>query len=428
MAKVVRTSDNDYRIIVAAGGSIILDTTDATNDGSGTVIVRGDLQVKGNTTTVESTISTIADNIILLNAGWNGNGLPASLDRPYSSGIEIERGYVSNARWVYDDSLSWSLGGTTGIGTWVATQGPIGTEQRLPLATPGIVANGNFYVGVGNGVITVTGSTDYEEKVWRYDNGAITPDPVTGNVVIDDDTIPNAKAVRDFVNFQVATVAIDAIREDNSRVEVIDKNNIISDILEVGSRTLIATTGVHGYGVGDTITIQGVVTAPADTIINAINGTWVVTDIPNDRSIEFNRSTTGGNKAVYIANSGRTVSSETRVAFTVEDINEINFFNNRANLFGIEIKDTQITTTDSNQNLTLSAPGTGTVVINDTLEITKTPGDDEGLTDPIPPGEGIKIYSKTPGTGNTGVFFVNEETTTGELISKNRALLYGMIF
>jgi hypothetical protein len=428
MAKVVRTSDNDYRIIVASGGTIVLDTTDATNDGSGTVIIRGDLQVKGNTTTVESTISTIADNIILLNAGWNGNGLPASLDRPYSSGIEIERGYISNARWVYDDSLSWALGSTTGIGTWVATQGDIGTEQRLPLATPGIVANGNFYVGVGNGVITVTGSSNYEEKVWRYESGAITPDPITGNIVIDDDNIPNAKAVRDFVNFQIATVAIDAIREDNSRVEVIDKNHIISSILEVGSSTLISTTGVHGYTTGDTITIQGVVTAPADSIINAINGTWIVTDTPNDRSIEFNRSTTGGNKALYIENSGRIVSTETRVAVTVEDVNGVNFYEDRVDLFGVEIKDTRITTTDSNQNLTLSAPGTGTVVINDTLEITKTPGDDEGLVDPIPPTEGIKIYSKSPGPGDTGVYFVNEETNTGELISKNRALLYGMIF
>jgi hypothetical protein len=76
----------------------------------------------------------------------------------------------------------------------------------------------------------------------------------------------------------------------------------------------------------------------------------------------------------------------------------------------------------------LSAPGIGTVKIKDTLELTKTPGDDEGLLDPLLPPEGIKLYSKEPGTGKTGLYFVNEENYRDEVISKNRALLYGMLF
>jgi hypothetical protein len=42
--------------------------------------------------------------------------------------------------------------------------------------------------------------------------------------------------------------------------------------------------------------------------------------------------------------------------------------------------------------------------------------------------DGIKIYSKTSGTGNTGLYFVNENEYQDEIISKNRALLYGMLF
>lgn len=428
MAKVLRTTDTDYRIIVGNSGTITLDTTGAANDGSGTVIVRGDLEVKGNTTTIESTISTIADNIVVLSAGNTGSGLPASLDRPYSSGIEIDRGLFAPARWVYDDSISWALGATTGIGTWVATQGYIGGEQRLPLATPGIIAGGDLYVSVGSGVITVTGSTNYHEKIWNYDSGLITPDPITAAIVIDDDNIPNAKSVKDLIDYSIATVEIDKIQEDDTKVEILDQNNTITAITEVGSRTIIRTVGTHGFEIGDSITIANVSTSPTDAIIEGINGTWTVTDIPAVNLIEFNRSTTGGDAGAYVTNSGQTVGSETRIAVTVENTEISNFYSNRIELSEIQIKGTEISTFTSNDDLVLTAPGTGSVKIKDVLEIPKSAYDDDALINPNAPLEGVKIYSKTPDTGKTGIYFVNENDNNDELISKNRALLFGMLF
>lgn len=433
MAKVLRVTDNDYRIIVGQGGTIYLDTTGATYDGSGKVVVRGDLEVKGNTTTVESTIVTIQDNIIILSYIDNANsdnrqGLPASLDRPYSSGIEIDRGSFVPARWVYDDSISWSLGGTNGIGTWVATQGNIGSEQRLPLSTPGIVAGGNLYVSTGNGVITVTGSNNYELKIWNYENGAITPDPITGEIVQDDDNIPNARSVKDLIDYSIATVEIDKIAEDNTSVVILDKNNVIAAVEEVGSQTLLRTVNSHGYNAGDTIIISGVTTSPNDPIIEALNGQWSVVEVPTRDRLRVNRSTTGGTASSYVPNSGETVSSETRVVVTVEDSEIVNFYSNRVELGNLQIRNNEISTFNSNDDILLNAPGVGTVKINDTLEITKTPGDDEGLIDPTPPAEGIKIYSKDLGPGKTGLYFVNENGYTDEIISKNRALLYGMLF
>jgi len=431
MAKVLRTSESDYRIIVANGGTITLDTTNAQNDGAGVVVVKGDLEVKGTTTTVESTIVTIQDNTILLSHVGDGDsrqGLPASLDRPYSSGIEIDRGLFAPARWVYDDSISWALGGTTGIGTWVATQGYIGTEQRLPLATPGIIAGGDLYISTGSGVITVTGTTNYEEKVLNYDGGSITPDPITSEILIDDDHIPNAKAVKDLIDFSIATVEIDKIQEDNTKVEIVDKNNVIASILTVGSRTVIRTVGTHGFEVGDSITISGVTSSPTDAFIDDINGTWTVTDIPSSNSIEFNKSTTGGDGNSYVTNSGTTVGSETKILVSVENNEIANFYNNRIELGDIQIKNTEISTFTSNEDLVLTAPGTGSVKIKDILEIPKTPYDDDALTDPNAPAEGIKIYSKSSSTGKSGLYFVNENNYSDELISKNRALLFGMLF
>lgn len=429
MPKIIRTTDTDYRIITGQNGTIILDTTNATNDRSGTVVIKGDLEVNGGTTTVESTITSIEDNIILLSSGNTGAGLPISLDRPRSSGIEVERGSLANARWVYDDSENWILGGLTGIGAWLGTQGDIGSEIFLPIKTPGILADGTLYVATGDGVISVTGTNNYELKIWNYVGGVITPDIVTGSITIDDDNIPNAKAVKDAIDYSIATITIDKIIEDNSKIEVIDKNNTISSILEVGSRTILATgSSNHGYSVNDSIVISGVTSSPNDSIINSLNGTWTVTDVPASNIIEINAPTTGGNKANYISNSGKTISSESTIAVTVENSLIANFYNNRINLAGIEFRDSEIFTTVSNETLTLSAPGSGTVKIKDTLEIPKTPGDDDGLSDPNFPADGIKLYSKTSSTGKTGLFFVNEKNYRDEIISKNRALLYGMIF
>ena len=431
MAKVLRITDNDYRIIVGNGGTIYLDTTGAQYDGSGKVVVRGDLEVKGTTTTVESTIVTIADNILILSHVDDDNdtrlGLPASLDRPYSSGIQIDRGLYSPARWVYDDSITWTLGGTNGIGTWVATQGNIGSEQRLPLATPGIVAGGTLYISTGNGIISVTGTNDYEEKIWNYNSGNITPDPITGLIIQDDDNIPNAKAVKDLVDYSVRTVEIDRIVRDNTSVSIRDKNHIITSII-AGSQTIIATSGTHGYILGDSITISGVRTSPLDSTIEGINGTWTVVGIPEVDRIQINRSTTGGNDSSYIPNSGRTVSLETKISVTVDGNVISGFYSNRVELADLQILGNEISTYNSNDSLLLSAPGTGTVKIKDTLELTKTPGDDEGLSNPTAPSEGIKVYSKTPGPGKTGLYFVNENDDQDEIISKNRALLYGMLF
>jgi hypothetical protein len=425
MARVLRIPTSDYKIIVGEGNTITLDTTNGRNNGAGKVLITGDLEIKGDTTTVNSTIVRIDDNILVLSASNTADGLPASLDRPYSSGIEIERGTFTNARWVYDDSVSWSLGGTvSGIGTWLAEQG----SQRLPIATPGIVAGGNLFVSVGNGVITVQGSVNYEEKVFRYVAGTITPDPITGSVIVNDDAIPNAKAVSDFVDFSFVNIGVSEVSQDNSFLRVIDKNNVIGAILEVGSRTIVRTVNTHGYRTGDSITITGVTTSPTDSIINGLNGTWTVTDTPTNDSIEINRSTTGGDPTKYVASSGRTVSENSRISVTIENSEIANFYQNRFELYGIKINGTEISTTESNANLILGAPGTGNVLVRDVLAISETPNDDDGSLDPSTPLEGIKIYSKQEGIGDTGLYFVNRSNTSGEFISKNRALLFSMLF
>jgi len=45
-----------------------------------------------------------------------------------------------------------------------------------------------------------------------------------------------------------------------------------------------------------------------------------------------------------------------------------------------------------------------------------------------PPAEGVTLYSKTLADGGTGLFFINQDGTQDEFVSRNKALLYSIIF
>ena len=71
------------------------------------LIVAGNLEIKGTTTTVDTTNLAIADNLIVLNS--NHTGAPLSTLR---SGLEIERGSATNAKLQYNESTDqWEFTG-----------------------------------------------------------------------------------------------------------------------------------------------------------------------------------------------------------------------------------------------------------------------------------------------------------------------------
>jgi hypothetical protein len=125
MSRVLKVSDGDYRIVVssptptATSPTIILDT----GVDVGTVVVTGNLTVKGTTTTINTNEMTIEDRIITLNSGDTGdNGITLS-DGNRRAGIEILRGDNTNnypkAQFLFDEAtdhydpiLDDSIGGT----------------------------------------------------------------------------------------------------------------------------------------------------------------------------------------------------------------------------------------------------------------------------------------------------------------------------
>ena len=343
MSKVLRVTDGDYRIIVDNGatGTIYLDTNSGAASPRGTVVVTGDLEVRGTTTTVESTVTTIADNILTLNEGETGAGIRPSFD--YKAGIEIDRGSLPTARLVFDEQSPYVAGGSSGTGSFRFEDI---NGAFLPLNVNSINAEGPLYVTTPNAAINVAGTVDYEENVFNYVAGAIV-DSGSG-VVLNNDYIPNAKGVVDYVAYSLA-------------------NNLQPGI------------------------------ADADTSVSAI---------------DFDTS-----------------SSESTVLVQVDGTSIVNFYSNRVQLSDIKIQNNEISTLNSNESLILSAPGTGSVRVKDTFEITSALYEDDTVSPASTiPDSGIKLYSTDEGTGDTGLYFVNKDSTAGEIISKNRALLFSMLF
>lgn len=421
MSKVVKVYNSDYKISVQDGGTITLDT----GPEIGTTVITGDLEVLGTTTTVESTVVTINDNIIVLSDGTAGAGLPSSLG--YKSGIEIDRGSLSNAQWLFYEQISWTLGGDSGQGTFYATR----TDgQTLPIATSGIVLNGasNLYITTGNGVISVTNTNNYEEKVFNYAAGVIVPDG-TGKIIVDDDHIPNAKSIVDFFEYSFNNIVYDNISEGDTKVETIDEYHTINAIVSVGATTVIQTVGQHGFTTSDTVEIAGI-SAGGDAIEN-LNGTGItITEIVSPTVFRVLVDTTGGTPGLYVGNGivSKTGYIEARVKIDVSNINTANFYNNRFELYDVKIQDSEISTIASNQDLILSAPGTGSVKIKDIIEIPTIPYEDDLTIIPTAPLDGIRLYASAQGTGKVGLYYVNSNSVNDELISKNRALLFSMLF
>jgi hypothetical protein len=95
-------------------------TLDPHADGiTGKVVVNGDLEVKGVTTTIDSTTVTIADNYIQLNSAQDENSAPPS---SMFCGIQVDRGSET-----YDSGIYW----VESSDEWVVNTGGAGINRLI---------------------------------------------------------------------------------------------------------------------------------------------------------------------------------------------------------------------------------------------------------------------------------------------------------
>lgn len=334
MSRIVKVSQSDYRVKVQDSGTITLDT----GSNVGTVFITGNLIVQGESTTVNTTNLSIEDNIILLNNGETGIGITEG-----TSGLEIDRGALSNAQFVFDENVSHydPLVETDVDGTFV------------------FKTKDDVLSGIQLNSITTLGTTDL---VFDMRN--------TSNILAVKNSDASTYANR--LGVVLATVAPTA--EDN----YIPNKKFILGYTASGS----VTPGVAdvdkiytGHGIPTTIDSEVLTSTSSVQFLIRSNG------LLNQRAV--------------ITASG----------LSVDDVN----------LFGHTI------TSSGAYNLVLTA-NTNEVEVNAVLNL-----DDQAGT-PSATGGKTKVFSKAiVGPGKSGLFFANN-TTADELVAKNRALLFSMLF
>ena len=145
-----------------------------------------------------------------------------------------------------------------------------------------------------------------------------------------------------------------------------------------------------------------------------------------DKDITPNNSSTGGSLAYYQANTGYPIAfdgaNESGIGFLVDGILTSTFYRNRVVLQSLEIVDSEIRHDSSNENIFINTNGTGKLQTNYAIQL-----DNNAVSPAIVSGSHV-IYSKPQSTGKSGIYFVNTENTRDELVSKNRALLFSMLF
>ena len=94
----------------------------------------------------------------------------------------------------------------------------------------------------------------------------------------------------------------------------------------------------------------------------------------------------------------------------------------------VVINGNEISSTNTNGDLTLNTPGgTGEINLAKAAEVGIQLNFVDQGSDPSVTASKNKVYSKTPSGGGTGLYFVNN-TTSGEMISKSKAIAFSLVF
>ena len=427
MSRIVNVSQGDYRVRVQRGGTITLDT----GVDIGTVVITGDLLVKGVTTTIDTTNLTIEDNITLLNKGEIGAGITEG-----SSGFEIDRGSLRHSLFVFDESVTHfnplpvnatSISSFTNAITLDTVIGLAPNSaivfQGLTFAGSNIVIGTTYYIKtIVNSTITISASRvgSIAGPVFVLTN---TPGIVSAVVPINILAQPGT-FVFDYDDGTLSGIQTNSITTKGT-------TDLVFDLQGSDKLLRLANVDAQTYSAecAGSLPYQSTPTGDAlnDNIIP--NRRWV-TDyvasgalIPGQADVdryykstssivqsEGSATTTGLEFKVRSSGTLNLRGKFTASGFTVDNVN---VFNNTIN--NISQFDNLILTATNNQ-----------IQVDGVLNL------DAQLSDPIGVNDTNRLYSKAPGTGigtpgKTGLYFTNT-LTSDELIAKNRALLFSMLF
>jgi hypothetical protein len=205
MSKIIKIPTGDYYLKVKENGNITFDTGSRV----GETLVTGNFNVKGTDTLIESENVRIKDNLVTINNGEGGSAITLN-----EAGIEIDRGFTPNAKFIFKEDEYW-LNPSTNTVDFGAFLFEV-DNSLVGIKTKSITTNGeNLYlISEGSAVVSVAGTENYELQVLDYSDPNRPP--------LDDDIIPNIKAVTDYTLSFFMNNFSHKIEDSDTRVEVKD--------------------------------------------------------------------------------------------------------------------------------------------------------------------------------------------------------------
>lgn len=147
--------------------------------------------------------------------------------------------------------------------------------------------------------------------------------------------------------------------------------------------------------------------------------------VNNDSRVIVTDKDVAGSLAQFETITGNNYSTfgQSAISVLIDGILNTQFYDNRVEIFGLELNSSEITTREglTNQNIIIRTQGTGKLETNYAIQLENIAGTPSYVQD------NVLIYGKSPDIGNTGLYFVHQQDD-GEFISKNKALVFSMIF
>lgn len=151
-----------------------------------------------------------------------------------------------------------------------------------------------------------------------------------------------------------------------------------------------------------------------------------------DKDISPNLAGTAGSLAYFTATTSYNTFGESAVSVIVDNALVGQFYANRFEVGDLEIGGgldrNEISSRGgiTNENIFVRTQGTGKLHTNYAMQFEKIG------TVPSYVSNNVLVYAADPGTGTSGIYFVNDGAEAarqnGELISKNKALVFSMLF
>jgi hypothetical protein len=311
-------ADDSTVIIDSVAGKIISPNITGTATFENNVVIAGDLVIQGSTTELETTNTSITDNIIVLNKGEAGAGVTAG-----SSGIEIDRGTQTSKTFVWDEtSDKWTVGLETlvaatfeGALTGNITGDVLGdvtgdlTGDSAGTHTGAVIGNltGNT-VGYHTG--DITGSVFADDSTLLIDsvNGKIISDALTRPIKFLDDEKAifgsgddleifhngTESYIKDAAGSLIVQASNFSVQDNGSAETAISAADGVAKLYHTNTEVLTTTaTGV---------TITGVLTGNIDNTTLALGATATTINIGNATSTTNITGTVSFNTALFANN------------------------------------------------------------------------------------------------------------------------------